>query len=61
MNKQELISSLTNEQIEKARQCKNNDELLKVIAEETRNAIQADRCTVFLWDKDTNELYYKTK
>lgn len=35
------------------------DELLKVIAEETRNAIQADRCTVFLWDKDTNELWSK--
>lgn len=35
------------------------DELLKVIAEETRNAMQADRCTVFLWDKDTNELWSK--
>ncbi|MBO7673050.1 HD domain-containing protein [bacterium] len=31
--------------------------LLKVIAEETRNAVQADRCTVFLWDKKTNELW----
>lgn len=35
------------------------DELLKVIAEETRNAMQADRCTVFLWDKDTDELWSK--
>lgn len=35
------------------------DELLKVIAEETKNAIQADRCTVFLWDKDTDELWSK--
>jgi len=35
------------------------DELLKVIAEETKNAIHADRCTVFLWDKDTDELWSK--
>ncbi len=35
------------------------DELLRVIAEETKNAIQADRCTVFLLDKDTNELWSK--
>lgn len=35
------------------------DELLKVIAEETKNAIQADRCSVFLWDKDTDELWSK--
>ena len=35
------------------------DELLKVIAEETKNAIQADRCTVFLWDKDSDELWSK--
>ena len=35
------------------------DELLKVIAEETKNAMQADRCTVFLWDKDSNELWSK--
>ena len=34
-------------------------ELLRVIAEETKNAIQADRCTVFLWDKDTDELWSK--
>lgn len=31
--------------------------LLKVIAEETKVAIQADRCTVFLWDKETDELW----
>lgn len=31
--------------------------LLKVIAEETKIAIQADRCTVFLWDKETDELW----
>lgn len=35
------------------------DELLRVIAEETKNAIQADRCTVFLWDKETDELWSK--
>ncbi|MBO6257543.1 HD domain-containing protein [bacterium] len=35
------------------------DELLRVIAEETKNAMQADRCTVFLWDKDSNELWSK--
>jgi HD-GYP domain-containing protein (c-di-GMP phosphodiesterase class II) len=35
------------------------DELLKVMAEETKNAILADRCTVFLWDKDTDELWSK--
>lgn len=35
------------------------DALLRVIAEETKNAIQADRCTVFLWDKDTDELWSK--
>lgn len=33
--------------------------LLKVIAEETRIAIQADRCTVFLLDKEKNELWSK--
>ena len=32
------------------------DILLKVIAEETKIAIQADRCTVFLLDKEKNEL-----
>jgi HD-GYP domain-containing protein (c-di-GMP phosphodiesterase class II) len=35
------------------------DELLRVIAEETKNAIQADRCTVFLWDKESDELWSK--
>ncbi len=35
------------------------DVLLKVIAEETRVAIQADRCTVFLLDKEKNELWSK--
>ncbi len=33
--------------------------LLKVIAEETKNAVQADRCTVFLWDKEKDELWSK--
>lgn len=35
------------------------DILLKVIAEETKAAIQADRCSVFLYDKKTNELWSK--
>ena len=33
--------------------------LLKVIAEETKNAIQADRCTVFIYDKEKDELWSK--
>jgi len=33
--------------------------LLKVIAEETKSAIQADRCSVFLYDKEKNELWSK--
>lgn len=33
--------------------------LLKVIAEETKAAIQADRCSVFLYDKKSNELWSK--
>lgn len=33
--------------------------LLKVIAEETKAAIQADRCTVFLYDRKTDELWSK--
>lgn len=33
------------------------DVLLKVIAEETKIAIQADRCTVFMLDKEKNELW----
>lgn len=35
------------------------DVLIKVIAEETKAAIQADRCSVFLYDKKTNELWSK--
>ena len=35
------------------------DELLSVIAHETKNAICADRCTVFLWDEYTDELWSK--
>ena len=38
---------------------KNIDVLIRTIAEETRTALNADRCTVFLYDKDTNELYSK--
>lgn len=37
----------------------NIDTLLKVIAEETKAAIQADRCSVFLYDKENNELWSK--
>lgn len=33
--------------------------LLEIIAEETKKALGADRCTVFLLDKDTNELWSK--
>lgn len=33
--------------------------LLRVIAEETKIAVQADRCTVFLYDKAKNELWSK--
>lgn len=33
--------------------------LLKVIAEETKAAIQADRCSVFLYDKKNKELWSK--
>ena len=33
--------------------------LLRVIAEETKSAIQADRCSVFLYDKEKNELWSK--
>ena len=38
---------------------KNIDELIKTIAEETKIALNADRCTVFLYDKESNELYSK--
>lgn len=37
----------------------NIETLLQVIAEETKSAIQADRCSVFLYDKDKNELWSK--
>lgn len=37
----------------------NIDELLTVIAYETRQALNADRCSVFLLDKDTDELWSK--
>src|SRR5574344_774836 len=33
------------------------DVLLKVIDEETKSAIQADRCTVFMYDKEKNEIW----
>lgn len=33
--------------------------LMKLIAEETKIAIQADRCTVFLYDKEKNEIWSK--
>ncbi len=35
------------------------DKLLTIIARETQKALSADRCTVFLLDKDTNELWSK--
>src|SRR5574344_1591976 len=35
------------------------DTLLEVIAEETKSAIQADRCSVFLYDKERDELWSK--
>ena len=38
---------------------KNIDRLIKTIAEETKTAMNADRCTVFLYDKEKNELYSK--
>jgi len=38
---------------------KNIDTLIKTIAEETKEAIQADRCTVFLYDKVSDELWSK--
>lgn len=37
----------------------NIDQLIKTIAEETKEAIQADRCTVFLFDEEKNELWSK--
>ena len=38
---------------------KSIDVLIKTIAEETKTALNADRCTVFLYDKETDELYSK--
>ena len=38
---------------------KNIDTLIRTIAEETKIALNADRCTVFLYDKEANELYSK--
>ncbi len=38
---------------------KNIDNLIKNIAEETKTALNADRCTVYLYDKKKNELYSK--
>ena len=38
---------------------KSIDLLIKTIAEETKTAMNADRCTVFLYDKEHNELYSK--
>ncbi len=38
---------------------KNIDLLIKTIAEETKTAMNADRCTVYLYDKEHNELYSK--
>ncbi|OGI00424.1 MAG: hypothetical protein A2Y25_11760 [Candidatus Melainabacteria bacterium GWF2_37_15] len=35
------------------------DKLLTIIAKETQSALSADRCTVFLYDKETNELWSK--
>ena len=38
---------------------KNIDLLIKTIAEETQTAMKADRCTIYLYDKENNELYSK--
>ncbi len=35
------------------------DRLIEVIAQETKIALNADRCTVFLYDKEKNELWSK--
>ena len=35
------------------------DKLLAVITEETQRALSADRCTLFILDRDTNELWSK--
>ncbi|MCM1266245.1 MAG: GAF domain-containing protein [Candidatus Gastranaerophilales bacterium] len=38
---------------------KDIDKLMQTIAEEARDAVQADRCTVFLYDEQTDELWSK--
>lgn len=38
---------------------KDIDKLMQTIAEEARDAVQADRCTVFLYDENTDELWSK--
>lgn len=38
---------------------KNIDKLMQTIAEETKEAMQADRCTVYLYDKEHDELWSK--
>lgn len=38
---------------------KNIDVLIRTIAEETKVALNADRCTVYLYDSERNELYSK--
>ena len=38
---------------------KDIDVLIKTIAEETKIALNADRCTVYLYDQEHNELYSK--
>ena len=38
---------------------KNIDVLIRTIAEETKVALNADRCTVYLYDAEKNELYSK--
>ncbi|HSA06972.1 MAG TPA: tetratricopeptide repeat protein [Candidatus Gastranaerophilales bacterium] len=35
------------------------DKLLSIIAQETQKALSSDRCTVFLYDRDNNELWSK--
>ncbi|MDD3594722.1 MAG: tetratricopeptide repeat protein [Candidatus Gastranaerophilales bacterium] len=37
----------------------NIDRLIEVIAQETKLALNADRCTVFLYDKENNQLWSK--
>jgi len=37
----------------------NPDKFLEIVTKETQNAMNADRCSIFLHDKNTNELYSK--